>query len=269
MALFGHSRGPLLSKLTALTRWVGPELEACELTHFERGAINPAAAHAEHVAYLDMLRDLCDEVVELPALPEHPDGCFVEDAALVLDECVVLTRPGAESRRGEVEALAPHLPKDREVLRLKDPCTLDGGDVLVFEDTVYVGWSTRTNHHGLKQLAHLLLPFGYRVKAVEVTGCLHLKSALTQVAPGLLLANPALANMDRVGGVELMEVDPEEPQAANALMIADSVIYPEEFPRTADRLAGRDLDLRTVPTTELQKAEAGVTCRSVHWRDLS
>ncbi|MCH2105482.1 MAG: dimethylargininase, partial [Planctomycetes bacterium] len=120
-----------MPKLTALTRWVGPELEACELTHFEREAIDPDAAHAEHVAYLDVLRELCDEVIELPALTEHPDGCFVEDAAVVLDECVVLTRPGAQSRRGEVDTLTPHLPTDREVLRLEEPCTLDGGDVLV------------------------------------------------------------------------------------------------------------------------------------------
>ena len=258
-----------MSKLTALTRWVGPELEACELTHFERAEIDPHAAHVEHVAYLDTLRGLCDEVLELPALSDHPDGCFVEDAAVVLDECVVLTRPGADSRRGEVDALAPHLPSDREILRLEDPCTLDGGDVLVCEDTVYVGWSTRTNHQGLRQLAHLLLPFGYRVKAVEVTGCLHLKSAMTQVAPGIMLANPALANLERVSGVEILEVDAEEPAAANALMIAGSVIYPEEFPRTGARLADRGIDLRTVPTRELQKAEAGVTCRSVHWRDVS
>ena len=254
-----------MSKLTALTRWVGPELEACELTHFERAAIDPNAAHAEHVAYLRVLRELCDEVVELPALPEHPDGCFVEDAALVFDECVVLTRPGAESRRGEVEALAPHLPTDREVLRLEDPCTLDGGDVLICGETVYVGWSTRTNHHGIKELAHLLLPHGYRVKAVEVTGCLHLKSAMTLVAPGLVLANPALANLERVNGVEVLDVDPDEPSAANALLLAGGVVYPEEFPRTAALLSERDIDVRTVPTRELQKAEAGVTCRCVCW----
>jgi len=255
-----------VSKLTALTRWVGPELESCELTHFERATIDQEAAHLEHVAYLDALRELCDEVVELPALPEHPDGCFVEDAAIVFDECVVLTRPGAASRRGEVEHLAPHLPTDREVLRLEDPCTLDGGDVLVCGDTVYVGWSSRTNHHGLRQLAHLLLPHGYRVKAVEVTGCLHLKSTLSLVAPDLLLANPVWANLERVSGVELLEVDPGEPAAANALSIAGSVIYPQEFPRTAELLLSRGLTLRTVPTAELQKAEAGVTCRCVHWK---
>jgi len=254
-----------VAKLTALTRWIGPELEACELTHLDRADIDVEAAHAEHVAYLDALRELCDEVVELPSLPEHPDGCFVEDAALVLDECVVLTRPGASARRGEVEALAPHLPKDRELLSLEDPCTLDGGDVLVCGETVYVGWSTRTNHAGLKQLAHLLLPHGYRVKAVEVTGCLHLKSALTLVAPGLLLANPAWANLGRVSGAELLVVAPEEPAAANALAIGAGVVYPEEFPRTADLLANKGLSLKTVPTVELQKAEAGVTCRCIHW----
>jgi dimethylargininase len=253
-----------MSKLIALTRWVGPELEACELTHLQREGINFEAAEREHSAYLAALGQICDEVVELPALPDHPDGCFVEDAALVFDECVVLTRPGAEVRRGEVDHLIPHLPTDREHLRLEEPCTLDGGDVLVVEDTVYVGWSTRTNHAGLKQLAHLLLPFGYRVKAVEVTGCLHLKSAITQIAPGVLLANPAWANLKRVSAPTLLEVAPEEPAAANALLIGGSLIYPEEFPRTAERLEAH-ATLHLVPTQELQKAEAGVTCRSVSW----
>jgi dimethylargininase len=258
-----------MGDLIALTRWVGPELATCELTHLGRAPIDTAAALAEHAEYLRALRELCDDVVELPALPEHPDGCFVEDAALVFDECVVLTRPGATSRRGEVAQLAPHLPTDREHLFLTDPATLDGGDVLVCGDTVFVGWSTRTNHAGLKQLAHLLLPHGYRVKAVEVTGCLHLKSALTLVAPDLLLANPAWANLRRVSGVELLQVHPEEPASANALAIGDTLIYPAEFPRTADLLRARGLSLRIVPTAELQKAEAGVTCRCVAWKAVS
>ena len=88
---------------------------------------------------------------------------------------------------------------------------------------------------------------------------------MTLIAPELVLANPALANLERVNGIELLEVDPDEPAAANALLIAGSVIYPEEFPRTAARLAERDVDIRTVPTRELQRAEAGVTCRCVYW----
>ena len=254
-----------MAKLTALTRWVGPELADCELTHYEREDIDADAAHTEHVAYLDTLREFCDEVVELPALSEHPDGCFVEDAAIVFDECVVLTRPGALSRRGEVEHLAPHLPTDREVVALEEPCTLDGGDVLVCGETVFVGLSTRTNHAGLKQLAHLLLPHGYRVKAVEVTGCLHLTSAMTAIAPDLLLGNPEWANLERVNGVELLSVAPGESAAGNALWIGGGLIYPEEFPRTAERLTARGLTLRTIPTVEFQKAEAGVTCRCIHW----
>jgi len=254
-----------MGKLTALTRWVGPELDTCELTHLGRSAIDPAAARAEHTAYLQVLRDLCDEVVELPAVAEYPDGCFVEDAALVFEECVILTRPGARSRRGEVAALAPHLPTDREHLRLEAPCTLDGGDVCVCDGTVYVGMSTRTNVAGLEGLAELLRPHGYPVKAVEVTGCLHLKSAMTQVAPGLVLVNPGWANLEGVLGMETLEVAPEEPAAANALSLRGSVIYPEEFPRTADRLVAKGLSLKTVPTIELQKAEAGVTCRSLLW----
>ena len=77
--------------------------------------------------------------------------------------------------------------------------------MIVCGETVYVGWFTRTNHAGPKRLAHLLFPHGYRVKTVEVTGCLHLKSALTGVASGRLLANPVWANLKRVGGMEVLD----------------------------------------------------------------
>src|SRR6478735_6242240 len=126
-----QARVKLQEMLTAITRAVSPSMEACELTYLERQPIDVARAREQHRAYEDCLRELGVEVISLAAEPEYPDAVFVEDAAVVLDEVAVMTRMGAASRRGEAESLARVLEKYRPLRRLREPATLDGGDVIV------------------------------------------------------------------------------------------------------------------------------------------
>jgi dimethylargininase len=140
---------------------------------------------------------------------------------------------------------------------------LDGGDVLRLGRKFFVGRSRRTNEAGLLQLRQFLGGWGYEVEAMEVTGCLHLKSAVTLVAKGLLLVNPAWLPQGAFAGIERMEVDPAESYAANALWAKDRVIYPQHFRRTRERLEKRGIPVLSVPCDELAKAEGAVTCCSV------
>jgi dimethylargininase len=173
----------------ALLRGVPPTLERCELSFREREPIDLARARAQHAAYADLLRELGYAVVELAADPAFPDCCFVEDVAVVLDELALLTRPGAESRRGEVAAVAEALARYRPLATTEDPATLEGGDVLRVGRTLYVGRSARTNAAGIARLAAVAEPHGYRVVPVPVSGCLHLKSAVTALDSGRLPAH--------------------------------------------------------------------------------
>lgn len=255
------------SNLCVLVRRPGPALARCVVTHLERRPIDVELACEQHGAYVAALAELGVEVEELPPLDDAPDACFVEDPALVLDEVAVIARPALASRRREVESVAVALAKHRELLWIEEPATFEGGDALVVDDTVYVGWSKRTNHAGLKALAHLLLPFGYRVKAVEVQGCLHLKTALTRIGPRTLLANAAWIHTGRIDGLELVPVDLSEPFAANALLIGEALLYPSGFPRTEELLRQCGIPLRMLELSELQKAEAGPTCLSLLLRE--
>src|SRR5213592_985457 len=175
--------------LIAITRAVSPTLADCQLTHLPRDPINVAEAIAQHECYEVALRSLGATVVRAPEEPALPDAVFVEDTAIALDEVAVMTRPGALTRRPEVESMARVLGGYRPLLRIQAPGTLDGGDVLVVGRKIYVGFSSRTNRQGIDQLETLLRPWGYQVIPVPVTGCLHLKSAVTQVAENLLLIN--------------------------------------------------------------------------------
>lgn len=247
----------------AITRAVSRALANCELTHLERHAINIDLARKQHAGYEQALRDAGCGVLALGELSDFADSVFVEDTAIVLDTVAVLTRPGAESRQGEIEFMSAALAPFRERLAIQAPATLDGGDVLRLGRVIHVGASARSNAEGIEQLRRLVAPFGYSVVAVPLVGCLHLKSAVCQVAHNLLLINPGWVEADRFPGYRLITVDPGEAFAANAVWVGERVVYSASFPRTAQLLRDAGVDVRLVDMSETEKAEGGVTCCSI------
>lgn len=247
----------------AITRDVGTSLAECELSFVPREEIDVVLAAAQHRDYRRALASLGCRVLELPAEPGRPDGVFVEDVALVLDEIAIMTRPGAESRRPETASMAQILAGYRPVLALQAPATLDGGDVLRVDRTLYVGESTRTNADGIAQLRGLVAGHGYQVKSVPIHGCLHLKSAVTQVADDTLLLQPEWVDATAFPGFDIIKVDPDEQHAANALRVGAGVVYPTCFPYTKRRMQAAGIAVTTVDVSELQKAEGAVTCCSL------
>ena len=129
--------------------------------------------------------------------------------------------------------------------------------------TLYVGVGGRTNVDGLEQLAAIVCAHGYEVRPVSVMGCLHLKSAVTEVAPGLLVVNPACVDPSSFADHRAIEVDPAEPGAANVLRVGDAVLAAAAYARTNARIADAGIHVTTVDVSELAKAEAGVTCCSL------
>jgi dimethylargininase len=249
--------------LSAITRAVSRSIDRCELTHLARTPIDPVLVRQQHDRYERSLSDAGCAVRRLPADESMPDAVFVEDVAIVFDEVAVIARPGAESRRGETPAVVDALENLRPIARIADPATLDGGDVLVVGRDVFVGRSRRTNHAGIDQLRQILMPWKYSVRAMDVTRCLHLKSAVTCVGDGLVLINPEWVRSDAFAGLGCISVDPSEPSAANALRIGNRLIYPEAFTRTRRLLERHGLYVRAVDVSELAKAEGGVTCCSL------
>jgi dimethylargininase len=215
----------------AITREVSPSIAECELTHLRRRAIDLEVARAQHARYADALRAAGCEVRMLPADPGFPDGVFVEDAAVVFDEIAVIARPGAARRRGETEAVAVALAPFLSQTRIEPPATLDGGDVLRVGRRVFVGMSGRTDRTAVDQLEVALRSHGYTLRPIPVDACLHLKSAVTQVAPDAVLLNPRWVDRDTFAGLQT--------------------------------IAGRGIQIAPVDVSELQKAEGAVTCCSL------
>jgi dimethylargininase len=247
----------------AITREVSPAITECELTHLPRRPIDFQAARAQHHRYEAVLRDLGCEVRSLPPAPDRPDSVFVEDVAVVFDEVAVITRPGAAVRQGETAAVAEALAPYRPLARIEPPATLDGGDVLRVNRRVFVGLSGRTNQAAVDQLDVVLRKYGYRIHTLSVRGCLHLKSAVTHVAPDTVLLNPRWVDAGDFTELHTLSVDADEPYAANGLLIGERLVYPSAFPATARQLQRRGIRLEPVDVSELQKAEGAVTCCSL------
>jgi dimethylargininase len=249
--------------LTAIIRAVSPAIVNCELSFIDRKPIDLATAQEQHHAYEKTLSKLGARVISLPAVPDLPDSMFVEDPAIVLDELAVIFPLGTETRRREAPSLAQALGKFRKLEYVSLPGTLEGGDVLRIGRKLFVGLTKRSNTEGIRQLAAILAPHNYEVIAVPVTGCLHLKSAVTHLGRNTLLANRAWFDTTPLAGHEWIDVDRAEPHAANALALGGTIIFPGSFPRTRSRIEARGFHVTPLDISELQKAESGLTCSSL------
>jgi dimethylargininase len=227
--------------------------------------IDVARAREQHAAYVAALRVAGVAVEELPPSEAFPDSCFMQDPALVVRGRAVIARPGATSRRGEEALVAPLLRERLPAVEIVPPGTLEGGDILVLPDRVYVGRSERTNADGIRQLRAALHPLP--VEEIPVAGLLHLLSGVTYLGRNTLLAVREMAGRPEFAGMDVWVVPDEEAYACNALGLGDAVIAPAGYERTAALLREAGFRVLTVPVSEFAKADGGVTCLSLVWEE--
>ncbi len=248
----------------AILRRPGPDL-AQGLTTARLGAPDYARALEQHSAYRDVLEGLGLECTVLDALPGSPDAWFVEDAAIVTDDLAVITRPGADSRRGETRGIEQALSALKPVARITAPGTLDGGDVLFAGGHCYVGLSARTNEAGAEQLAGLLQEVGIATAPVRVPAGLHLKSSVNYLGRGRMLMSHEFATEPEFASFEHILVDAEEGYAANTLWINGTLLVPEGYPRVTASLEALRYPVITLDMSEAAKMDGGLSCMSLRF----
>lgn len=231
-------------------------------------SIDQDRALAQHHAYVEALRDAGLGVDIVEADVERYDCVFVEDTAVVWDSHALVTRM-LPDREGEQPPVEEHLRRSHEIVRLPSGATLEGGDVLHVDAVTYVGLSSRTNRAGAEALRGLMNRFGRPVRPVPVVGALHLKTVVTYLGNGTLIAAPGAIGKDSFGVGEIIFTEPEESRAANCLLIRDRLLIPARCPVTERRLRqfADEHGIRVVPLdiSEFEKGEGSVTCLSLIW----
>jgi len=246
--------------VTALVRKPGPCFVQALSNHSERHAIDARRACQQHQLYAEALRKTGAEVISLEPLEGFPDSPFVEDTAVVFDHGALTASMKEESRQGEVASVAREMGRYRKLTSVQLPATLDGGDVLVTEQTVFVGLSSRTNREGIEAVAAFS---GKPTIAVQVYKGLHLKSAVSYLGRNLLVVDPASVATAPFKTFEWIEVEENEPYAANCLSLGNFVLMPAGFPGVADKIRAHGFAVLELEMSEFEKADGGVTCLSL------
>lgn len=248
----------------AIVRRPGESLRRA-LTTSHRGLPDPVTALKQHDAYCAALQRCGLLVTVLDEDPAFPDGCFVEDTAVITEDAAIITRPGAASRRGEEASVAAVLAFHRPVVRVEAPATLDGGDVLSIDDHFLLGLSGRTNRRGAEALGAALERAGYTWEPVVVPRGLHLKGLVTYAGHGVLVVSAHLASHPALARWKHVVVPPSEDLAANTLAVNGKLLVAKGYPRTRRALTLAGFDVLELALGEFQKVDGAITCLSLRF----
>ena len=252
----------------AIVRIPGSNFDA-GLTSAEFGAPVFDLVLEQHQRYCDALVECGLELTTLEADLRFPDSTFVEDTAILAAHGAVLTRPGAASREGEVDAIRPAiLGFFPNPLSIEAPGTVDGGDICEAGDHFFIGLSHRTNEEGARQLAAHLASFGYTSSTIDVrpmTSILHLKSGIAYIGDKTIVVMEEMAGYDQFQGFELIRVSADESYAANCVRVNDRVLVAAGFPRLAEVLGARGFDPLALDMSEFRKMDGGLSCLSLRF----
>jgi len=215
----------------------------------------------QHAAYCNALARCGVELTVLDADERYPDGCFVEDTAVVNSRVAVISRPGAASRMGEEKEIALVLAGFGTTESIIPPGTLEGGDVLRSENHYFIGLSARTNTEGASQLSAILSKHGFTSSVIRVEAGLHLKSDIAYLGEGNFISTPVFSAIAHPANTIILDQD--EYYSANCLRLNDYLLIPKGFPKSRKKILELGYKIIELEMSEFRKMDGGLTCLSL------
>ncbi len=222
----------------------------------------------QHDKYVAVLQELGLEVLDLEADERYPDSCFVEDPAVVMEKCAIITNSPRESRNGEKHEILGAIQKfysDDQIFHIEAPGTMEGGDVMRVGDHFFVGQSERTNAEGARQFNEIVTRFGYTSSTVPVTEGLHLKDFVIYLENNNMLVSPVMDKEPSFKDFNRYVIDADELYAINSMYINGTVLVPEGYPKTKKLIEDLGYPIRLVDTNEFRKIDGSLTCLSLRF----
>lgn len=236
------------------------------LTSANLGQPDYSKALQQHEAYEEALLMCGLEVITLEADENYPDATFVEDVALLTPHCAIITRPGAESRRGEIEEMKEVLRSEYEkIAYIQAPGTIEAGDIMMVGNHYYIGVSARTNSEGAKQMMAILEKYDMTGSVVTLEEVLHLKTGLAYLENNHLVACGEFLKKEEFQKYDIIEIDKQESYAANCIWVNDRVIIPKGFPKAKKAIEKTGYEIIELDMSEFQKLDGGLSCLSLRY----
>lgn len=244
----------------AIVREPGNRYTECISSHPLKHTIDVTLAREQHATYCRTLEELGIEVIRLPRDDEHPDSCFVEDAAVVFDKRALVCRMAKESRRGEEPGVEAILRQYASTKAAVPPATIEGGDVIRLEERLICGITQRTNEAGAQQMREWLETW---VDTVVDSSIVHLKSYVNYLGEDMMISTARYARHSLFEGFDVIVVRDEDWYSTNNLVIGETVIMPKGFPKTELMLKNAGFRALALEMTEFPKCEGALTCLSI------
>ena len=233
--------------------------------------IDYGLAIEQHEKYVEALRNIGLQVTVLEADEKVPDCVFVEDTAIIVDETVMITNPGAESRMAETRIIKSHFEGQSKlkIVEMEDGEKLDGGDVLFTGYEIFVGLSSRTNDLGIQRIRKTFPEIP--VFGITVKGALHLKSLMSMCGANKIAvgcSHDAKAALEEVLSKTTRSydvVDIPDDYAANFVVANGHLLHRSktEFPRSHQVIKELPLKKIDLNISEVSKVDGALTCLSL------
>lgn len=236
------------------------------LTTANLGIPDYELALEQHRNYIEALEECGLEVFVLPPDEDYPDSTFVEDTALLTSKCAIIANPGAPPRKGEVIDIRNFLKNHYSLIEeIKEPGTMEPGDIMMAGSHFYIGLSKRTNEYGAAQTMKILDKFGFASSLIPLENILHLKTGISYLENNTLLASGELLKVKEFNNFNMIKVDDAEPYSANSVWINDKVLIPKGYPKTRDKIIKNGYAIIEVDVSEFRKLDGGLSCLSLRF----
>jgi dimethylargininase len=248
----------------AIVREIPDTYKSCIKSAISKTEIDVNLAKKQHLSYCKTLSQLGLKVLKIEKDNKLCDSCFVEDTAIVIADKAIITRPGMISRRGEIDKIKKILTQYKKIFEIETPGTLDGGDVLLINETLYIGISKRTNTIAIKQVSDILTSEdNFNIKTLVLKNALHLKSVCQYLGNNYVIMDPNHFNKDDFIGYNKILVPKKESYAINCLPIKNKILIAKGYPVTKNLIEKEGFDTIEIDVSEFKKGDGGLTCLSI------
>ncbi len=248
----------------AMVRKISPNFTKAIAKYFGEGPKDIELSKKAHENYIIALEKHGLNVMILPELENLPDCCFLEDAAVIVNGAALICNLGHPNRAGEAESLRKILSKYMDIIDMPDDATLDGGDVIYFDETYLIGRSTRTNEAGVRFFKKICQNKGFSVHEIDIPkSTLHLSTVCSSPKPGVLITAEGHLTEEQFNGLdaEIIWIPNNETYAANTIGFEDgSLIISDGFPKTREILEEYGFSITTVDMEHIMAADGSLTC---------